>query len=50
MLRLMRGQADRAGVQLRGLLPRDPLDVIADRRALKQLNRDPQEDEEAAKN
>jgi cell cycle sensor histidine kinase DivJ len=38
VLRLMRGQADRAGVQLRGLLPREPLDVIADRRALKQIS------------
>ena len=37
VLRLMRGQADRAGVHLRGLLPRDPLEVIADRRALKQI-------------
>ncbi len=37
VLRLMRGQADRAGVQLRGLLPRDPLDVVADRRAVKQI-------------
>jgi len=37
VLRLMRGQADRAGVQLRGLLPREPLDVMADRRALKQI-------------
>nr|WP_312161614.1 HAMP domain-containing sensor histidine kinase [Phenylobacterium sp.] len=38
VLRLMRGQADRAGVQLRGLLPREPLDVMADRRALKQIS------------
>jgi len=37
VLRLMRGQADRAGVQLRGVLPREPLDVDADRRALKQI-------------
>ncbi|WP_309643242.1 ATP-binding protein [Phenylobacterium sp.] len=37
VLRLMRGQADRAGVQLRGLLPKDGLDVVADRRALKQI-------------
>ncbi len=37
VLRLMRGQADRAGVQLRGVLPRDPLEVEADRRALKQI-------------
>ncbi len=36
-LRLMRGQADRAGVHLRGLLPREPLEVSADRRALKQI-------------
>lgn len=37
VMRLMRGQADRAGVHLRGLLPKDPIDVIADRRALKQI-------------
>lgn len=37
VLRLMRGQAERAGVQLRGLLPREPLDVTADRRAMKQI-------------
>lgn len=37
VLRLMRGQADRAGVQLRGVLPREPLEAIADRRALKQI-------------
>ncbi|UTP38737.1 MFS domain-containing histidine kinase [Phenylobacterium sp. LH3H17] len=37
VLRLMRGQADRAGVQLRGLLPKEDLDVVADRRALKQI-------------
>ena len=37
VLRLMRGQADRAGVHLRGLVPREPLDVLADRRALKQM-------------
>ena len=37
VLRLMRGQADRAGVQLRGLLPREPLDGNADRRAIKQI-------------
>ena len=36
-LRLMRLQADDAGVQLRGLLPSEPLDAIADRRALKQI-------------
>lgn len=37
VLRLMRGQADRAGVQLRGVLPREPLEIDADRRALKQI-------------
>ena len=37
VLRLMRGQADRAGVQLRGVLPKAPLDIDADRRALKQI-------------
>jgi len=37
VLRLMRGQADRAEVQLRGVLPREPLEVKADRRALKQI-------------
>ncbi|MET3525457.1 sensor histidine kinase [Phenylobacterium koreense] len=37
VLRLMRGQAERAGVQLRGLLPNDPLEILADRRALKQI-------------
>ncbi len=37
VMRLMRGQADRAGVNLRGLLPKEPLDVEADRRALKQI-------------
>ncbi|MDP3749797.1 MAG: MFS domain-containing histidine kinase [Phenylobacterium sp.] len=37
VLRLMRGQADRAGVQLRGLLPKEDLEVVADRRALKQI-------------
>jgi cell cycle sensor histidine kinase DivJ len=36
-LRLMRLQADDAGVQLRGLLPSAPLEVEADRRALKQI-------------
>jgi cell cycle sensor histidine kinase DivJ len=36
-LRLMRGQADRAGVHLRGVVPREPLEVRADRRALKQI-------------
>ncbi|MDP1616040.1 HAMP domain-containing sensor histidine kinase [Phenylobacterium sp.] len=37
VLRLMRGQADRAGVQLRGVLPKDMLEIDADRRALKQI-------------
>jgi cell cycle sensor histidine kinase DivJ len=37
VLRLMRGQADRAGVNLRGVLPREPLDAWADRRAIKQI-------------
>ncbi len=37
VLRLIRGQADRAEVQLRGVLPREPLEVNADRRALKQI-------------
>lgn len=36
-LRLMRLQADGAGVQLRGVLPAEPLDVMADRRAIKQI-------------
>jgi cell cycle sensor histidine kinase DivJ len=36
-LRMMRLQADDAGVQLRGVLPSQPLDVDADRRALKQI-------------
>ena len=36
-LRLMRLQADEAGVQLRGVLANGPLDVYADRRALKQI-------------
>jgi len=36
-LRLMRLQADDVGVQLRGVLPSQPLDVDADRRALKQI-------------
>ena len=36
-LRLLRLQADGAGVQLRGLLPADSLDVHADRRAIKQI-------------
>lgn len=37
VLRLMRGQADRAGVNLRGVLPIGPLFAEADRRALKQI-------------
>ena len=37
VLRLMRGQADRAGVNLRGMLPPQALEVDADRRALKQI-------------
>lgn len=37
VMRLMRGQADRAGVNLRGLLPKEHLEVTADRRALKQI-------------
>ncbi|MFN9925505.1 MAG: sensor histidine kinase, partial [Phenylobacterium sp.] len=37
VLRLMRGQADRAGVTLRGVLPSAALMVDADRRALKQI-------------
>jgi cell cycle sensor histidine kinase DivJ len=36
-LRLMRVQADRAGVSLRGVLPTEPLDAEADRRAIKQI-------------
>ena len=36
-LRLMRGQADRAGVSLRGVLPSDSLPALADRRAVKQI-------------
>ena len=36
-LRLMRLQADDAGIQLRGVLPSQPLDIDADRRALKQI-------------
>ncbi len=36
-LRLMRLQADDAGIQLRGLLPSEPLEAEADRRALKQI-------------
>jgi len=37
VVRLMRGQAERAGVQLRGVLPPEPLQVDADRRAVKQI-------------
>ena len=37
VLRLMRGQADRAGIQLRGVLPAGSLDCDADRRAIKQI-------------
>jgi cell cycle sensor histidine kinase DivJ len=37
VLRLMRGQADRAGVHLRGVLPIGPLHADADKRALKQI-------------
>ena len=37
VLRLMRGQAERAGVHLRSVLPAAPLHVDADRRALKQI-------------
>ena len=37
VLRLMRGQAERAGVNLRGVLSKDPLAAYADRRALKQI-------------
>jgi cell cycle sensor histidine kinase DivJ len=36
-LRLMRGQADRAEVRLRGVLPPNPLEANADRRAIKQI-------------
>ena len=36
-LRLVRVQADDAGVALRGVLPADPLEIDADRRALKQI-------------
>jgi two-component system, cell cycle sensor histidine kinase DivJ len=36
-LRLMRQQADDAGLRLRGVLPAAPLEVSADRRALKQI-------------
>ena len=37
VIRLMRGQADRYGVNLRGVLPIGPLFADADRRALKQI-------------
>jgi cell cycle sensor histidine kinase DivJ len=37
VIRLMRGQAERAGVTLRGVLPSEPLEVEADRRAIKQI-------------
>ena len=37
VVRLMRGQAERAGIQLRGVLPPEPLQVDADRRAVKQI-------------
>ena len=36
-LRLMRVQADAVGVKLRGVLPARPLEIDADRRALKQI-------------
>jgi cell cycle sensor histidine kinase DivJ len=36
-LRLMRLQADDVGVKLRGVLPSEPLDIDADRRAIKQI-------------
>ncbi len=36
-LRILRQQADDVGVQLRGVLPAEPLEVDADRRALKQI-------------
>jgi cell cycle sensor histidine kinase DivJ len=37
VLRLMRGQADRQGVSLRGDLAPEPLEAEADRRAIKQI-------------
>ncbi len=37
VLRLMRGQADRQGVNLRGHLPAGPLEADADKRAVKQI-------------
>jgi cell cycle sensor histidine kinase DivJ len=36
-LRLLRGQADRAGISLRGVLPTESMEAYADRRALKQI-------------
>jgi len=36
-LRLVRLQADEAGVKLRGVLPAEPLEIDADRRAIKQI-------------
>jgi cell cycle sensor histidine kinase DivJ len=36
-LRILRQQADEAGVALRGVLPSEPLDVDADQRAIKQI-------------
>ncbi|MFV4677368.1 sensor histidine kinase, partial [Mycobacterium tuberculosis] len=36
-MRLMRLQADDAGIRLRGVLPAEPLEVNADRRAIKQI-------------
>ena len=36
-LRLMRLQADDVGVKLRGVLPSEPLEIEADRRAIKQI-------------
>jgi cell cycle sensor histidine kinase DivJ len=37
VLRLMRGQADRAGISLKGELSADSLEAEADRRAIKQI-------------
>ncbi|ACG79121.1 sensor histidine kinase DivJ [Phenylobacterium zucineum HLK1] len=37
VLRLMRGQAERAGVTLRAVMPPEPLEAEADRRAVKQI-------------
>jgi cell cycle sensor histidine kinase DivJ len=37
VLRLMRGQADRAGISLRGVLSAESLEADADRRAVKQI-------------